>query len=484
MDEANATVSTTTSLREFSSSAEKRAYAEALLRTLSFANVKFVRYLALDVCNNARCKAVPTAHLRKSGSVEYQVATAKVCFAGLPSFADAMQPETGLDAQDTVVLMPDLSTLRILPYSPKSALVLGNLHDQRTGLLSDLCCRGLLQSILDKAADEHQIGFNVGAELEVCLYDAKTNQPVDLSNYAHTTTLNVQEEFIADVHDQLAQQDIEVEMIHAESAPGQLEFVLAYQDNAVRLADNVLLARESIVAIARQHGLKAIFLPKVNPLAAGNGAHVHISMYDINDKSRTNLFVNQKSLSRRRQSFLLGSQSDISEMGKSFMEGILRHMPALLALTVPTTNSFRRVGPGCWTGSQVTWAFEDKESPLRVVANLHSQAWEHVEYKLCDSMANMYLALAGLLSAGMDGIAQKLDLRPSRHDDDVNSSETIALLPSTINESLEFLEQDELLNNEIPAAMLRGFIALRRAEADRAAGMSLEQEVNEALERA
>jgi glutamine synthetase len=96
------------------------------------------------------------------------------------------------------------------------------------------------------------------------------------------------------------------------------------------------------------------------------------------------------------------------------MEGILRHLPALLALTLPTTNSFRRIGKGCWTGHQVAWSFGDKETPLRVVANLHSQAWDHFEYKLCDNTANMYLALAGILSAGLSGLKQNLELRASQ----------------------------------------------------------------------
>jgi len=118
------------------------------------------------------------------------------------------------------------------------------------------------------------------------------------------------------------------------------------------MADAVFFARETIANVAKKHGMKALFLPKFLPKSAGNGLHVHLSIYDID--TGKNIFVNEQSLSRRRQSFLTGDAKDISPRGQSMIEGILRHLPALLALTLPTTNSFRRVGPGCWTGSQGT----------------------------------------------------------------------------------------------------------------------------------
>jgi glutamine synthetase len=176
---------------------ERKAYSQALLRTLTYANVKFVRYLAIDLYNTPRCKALPVSFLQKSASIDTHVAYAKCVFGGLPSFADVMVEGSGLDTQDhTIVFQPDISTLRILPYSPTSAMVLGILSDQKTGLLSDLCTRGLLQEVVRRAAEEHKIAFNVGAELEFVLMDAKTDQPVDQAVYAHTVTLNKREDFI------------------------------------------------------------------------------------------------------------------------------------------------------------------------------------------------------------------------------------------------------------------------------------------------
>merc|ERR1712226_1614066 len=95
------------------------------------------------------------------------------------------------------------------------------------------------------------------------------------------------------------------------------------------------------------------------------------------------------------------------------MEGILHHLPALTMLTLPSNNSFKRVGPGCWTGSNVSWDIEDKDSPLRVCLDLATGMATNVEFKLSDSKANIYLELASVLSCGLDGIIRNLKLRPS-----------------------------------------------------------------------
>jgi len=459
---------------------ERRAYSQALLRTLSYANVKFVRFLAFDLYNTPRCKALPVSYLQKSATVDTHVATAKCVFGGLPSFADAIVDDSGLTAQDTIVFRPDLSTLHILPYSPSSVVVLGTLYDQKTGLLSDLCTRGLLQQVVQRAAEEHNIAFSLGAEIEFQLFDAKIDQPVDRAVYAHTVTLNKREDFIVDITEQLASQGIELEMIHSESAPGQIEVVLVYQDDPVQMVDHVVLARETITAVAYKHGMKALFLPKTDPNQAGNGCHVHLSFRD--KESGRNMFSSAKSLERERQSFLVGSTMDISASGQSFMEGILQHLPALLALTLPTTNSFRRVGKGCWTGHHLEWAFENKEVPLRVVANLSSQSWDRFEYKLCDSTANLYLALAGVLSAGLLGLEQNLELRPPRQQD--TQGQEPEPLPVSLQESLDCLEKDELLMKALPPTLSKAYLACRRLETNRAANMTLQDEVKDALERA
>ena len=103
------------------------------------------------------------------------------------------------------------------------------------------------------------------------------------------------------------------------------------------------------------------------------------------------------------------------------MEGILQHLPALLSLTLPTNNSFRRVGPGCWTGSSIGWELEDKEAALRVCMDTSSKQLTNVEFKLCDSTANIYLALSSILACGLQGILTNMSLRPCLRNEQENN---------------------------------------------------------------
>jgi len=381
-------------------------YQSAVLRSLRAANVKFLRYAILDSYNTVRAKTVPIYHalrILKRGDDPFAnpVSIAEVCYAGLPPSADVPVEGAGLTAKNVLTLRPDFATLRVLPYSPGTAMVMCISHDQRTGELSPLCTRGLLEKVMQRGRDELGVEFTVGAELEFQLYRLGSGggepRPVDSSTFANSITLNEQDEFIADVYEKLAQQDIDIEMIHSESAPGQLEVVLGY-DNALQIADNIFYAKETVSAVAKQHGMKALFLPKTSMMTAGNGLHFHYGFREIGSSS--NSFGDES------------TQTGISRRGESFMEGILQSLPALLSFTLPTNNSFRRVGPGCWTGSTVSWSTEDKESPLRVCLDLNSGEVSNVEMKLSDATANPYLALAAVLAAGSEGMKKDLTLRP------------------------------------------------------------------------
>jgi glutamine synthetase len=246
--------------------------------------------------------------------------------------------------------------------------------------------------------------------------------------------------------------------------PGQLEVVLRYLNDPVQLADAVLLTRETIRSVARAHSLKALFIPKYDKTKAGNGLHVHLSIRDQTTGQPT--FSN--------------GTSGLSIQGSAFVEGILRHLPALMGVTMPTTNSFRRIGVGCWTGSAVGWALEDKEAGIRVCSCLTTQQWTNVEFKLCDNSCNLYMGLAGILACGLNGIAGKLTLRPP-----LSAASALAEPPpASLPEALKCLEKDELLNSTLGPSLMKGHLALRRNEAERAANMTLEDEIEEWLSRA
>ena len=365
-----------------------------------------------------------------------------------------------LTASNVLTLKPDFSSLRILPYAPKTAIVMCTAHDQLTQELSSLCTRGLLERVLQAAREAIGIEFCVGAEIEFMLYRLTSMQPVDTSTFANSTTLNDQENFISSVYDQLRQQDISVELIHAESAPGQLEVVLSYSDNVLQLADNVLFAQETIRNVARHHEMKAIFLPKASMSAAGNGLHIHFSFREVG--SPQNAFSDPS------------RPTGVSRKGESFIEGLLDHLSSLLSFSLPTVNSHRRVGAGCWTGSSLTWGTEDKEVPIRVCVDLNTKKATNVEYKLADATANIYLELAVILSAGMEGLQSGKELRPM-----ASADADAAPLPQSLQESLDCLKHDSFLLSVLGPELSTAYIAVREYEAQNES--SLEEEVAAAL---
>lgn len=141
--------------------AQVSAHTTALLRSLHFSGVKFLRYFTVDVNNNIRCKVKPVDYLlRNPGTdLDSQVSIAEVCFAGLPFYADYMIEGTGITAQNVLKLQPDLGSFRILPYAQKSAVFMCNLFDQYSNDPSPICTRGLLSKVVQEAAEKHNISF-------------------------------------------------------------------------------------------------------------------------------------------------------------------------------------------------------------------------------------------------------------------------------------------------------------------------------------
>jgi glutamine synthetase len=142
--------------------AEKAAYTTALLRSLHFSGVKFLRYMTVDICNNIRAKVKPVDYLLSSSpsvTLEAQVSVAEVCYGGLPYYGDNMIEGTGITAQNVLSINPDLASFRNLPYATKSAVVMGNLLDQYTNEASPFCCRSLLTKFLLDTAEKDNIAF-------------------------------------------------------------------------------------------------------------------------------------------------------------------------------------------------------------------------------------------------------------------------------------------------------------------------------------
>lgn len=199
-------------------------------------------------------------------------------------------------------------------------------------------------------------------------------------------------------------------------------------------------------------------------MTAGNGLHLHFSFRDVGS-STDNSFSDPS------------QPTGISLRGRSFIEGILGHLPSLLSFSLPTVNSFRRVGPGCWTGSAVGWSTEDKEVPIRVCLDLSTQKATNVEYKLSDATANIYLELSMVLAAGMHGLKNGRNLRPPMEADDRSEA-----LPESLQESLDLLKANDTLVSLLGQELSTAYIAVRESMVQ--IDESIEEELMDAFNKA
>jgi glutamine synthetase len=330
---------------------------------------------------------------------------------------------TGYTAQYSLPLQPDLSTIWILPHITWGTTSLGP-------------------------------SFASGSTT------TPTTEPINSKIFANTTTLNRQQHFIQASYDNLERQDIQIELIHSESLNGQLEIVLQYIKNPVIIVDHIVLAKETIETLGYQHQLKALFLPKINPNQAGNGIHFHISLYD--KTTNLNIIATDQSNGPINNSIIRSTM--ITPIGGSFIEGILQHLPTLIAFTIPTTNSFRRIGPGCWTGCSADWDYDDKECPIRLITSFNGMC-ERFEYRVCDMTSTLYLSWSAICIAGIDGIQRQVEFRLSKADggqrsvvdDTASGSDAIQ---KTVSDALTLLENNQLYQRT--SSLLRAYIALDR----------------------
>src|SRR5205807_9482074 len=152
-----------------------------------------------------------------------------------------------------------------------------------------------------------------------------------------------------------------------------------------------IAVRETIRAVALlQYGLVASFAPKPFANQAGNGCHVHISAWRDD-----------------RNAFYDGNADlGLSREGRAFAAGVLEHLPALLAITCPSVNSYRRLAPNMWSSAYTCWGLDNREAAVRVASPFKGrvEASTHIEIKAVDGSANPYLALGAIVAAGLDGM--------------------------------------------------------------------------------
>ncbi len=327
------------------------------------------------------------------------------------------------------------------------------------------CQRAILERQVERAA---AVGLEMkaGFEIEMVLSrEGADYAPAHRGPAYGPNALRDVDEFVARLLRDLAANGIEIGQLHAEYGESQVEIALAAMD-PLSLADTQVLTRQTIHSAARTEGLRVSFAPVTTVAGAGNGWHLHTSM------------------TRDGQNILPGTGAHgLSDEGRSYVGGLLRELPALVAVTAPSTGSLLRRRPGYWAGAYGFWGVENREAVLRLVpeSTLMGAERTNVELKASDASANPYLSLAMVIGAGLAGIADGAELPDpvqedvGTWDEEARSAAGIAPLASTHKEQRAHLLASDLARDVLGERPLGAFIACRDADAVWAAEHSVEE---------
>ena len=474
----------------------KSGAVSALLDTLKHGGVKFVSIRTVTGSGIVHARNSVLSNINDEQTFLKGVGFSSCCFT-LTNMITTLPAESGVNATQDLRLVGDLKTLRIPSFNKTRAVMFGNLFNP-DGSPSSLCPRYLLQSQIEKCMERHNgLKIMVGAEIEFILTKTTVGDsypvPINDSYYSSSSDLDDNSNLIEDILDWLNSQGVEVETITGESGKGQFEVVLKYT-NPIPLADNIITTKETLRQVARKYGYDVSFLPK--PLSDGydeqsccnNGLHLHLSIVDEDGK---NVFYNHEfAADQDNENKFPPSVDAISDIGKSFMAGILDHIHSLTALTTPSTNSFRRLmHQSVYVGNYGAWGFDNRHVPLRVCSAMSNGIPRHFEVKMNDSTSNPYLALCGLIAAGFDGISKKLNLPeqiigdPSSLPEEELSRLGIEMLPKNPLIALELLENDPVLVEALGDDIIERYATARKYEANHFMKLSVEEEICEMRKR-
>jgi len=424
--------------------------AAALARARAFLEEHRVEYILAQFVNLhgvAKTKAVPVSHLDDILTVGAGFAAFAIGGLGI-----------GPDGPDYMAV-GDLSTLSLVPWQPGYARLVCVGHVNGKPYSYDT--RHILQTQVARLA-RHGWTMYTGLEPEFSLLKrgadggfvaAEDSDTLDKPCYDYKG-MSRNRAFLERLTESLIACGLDVYQIDHEDANGQFEINYTYTD-CLTSADHYILVKMAASEIANDMGLICSFMPKPFANRPGNGMHLHISLGD----GKRNLFEDK---SDRRG-------MGLSRLAYQFGAGILAHAPALTALCAPSVNSYKRLVVGgsrtgaTWAPAYVSYGNNNRSTLLRV-------PYGRLEMRLPDTSCNPYLATAGVIAAGLDGIERDLD--PGEPHDfniyeltpDELARAGIGILPQNLSLALDALEADATIVEAIGRDFVGEFVAHKRAE--------------------
>lgn len=425
----------------------------ALREHLRDQGVQYVFGAYVDVHGVAKSKCVPIDHL------EAMAAGSELYTVGALEGMGELGPN-----EDECVSIPDLGGLTVLPWDRRYAVAPADLYFHDEPYSHD--SRHVLKRQVE-AAEELRFRFNMGVEPELYVLrevDGQwqpfvghdlVNQPT--RGYDLEATI-LADPFLDPMVRHLNELGWDVYSFDHEGGDGQYEFDFDYTDG-LTMADRMIVFRLLAKHVARTLGCIASFMPKPTQTSFGSGAHLNVSLADID--SGENLFDDRP------------PTAGYSKLAQQFTAGVLRHGPALMAVLAPTVNSYKRLLPRglmqeiSWAPVYQAYGYNNRTLMCRLPMNRRC-----LEVRTADSAANVYLGAAMVLAAGLEGIRESLDPgEPVNFDTYKATPEQLEAagarrLPRTLGEAVSAFEADDLAKDVFGERFHADFAANKRAEWD------------------
>ncbi|TYO96200.1 type I glutamate--ammonia ligase [Desulfallas thermosapovorans] len=361
--------------------------------------------------------------------------------------------------ESDMYLHPDPSTFVVFPWRPRDGAVARLICDiynaDGTPFIGDP--RYVLRRAIAEA-EEMGYSMNVGPEAEFFLFHVDeegkpTTVTHDRAGYFDMTPVDLGENARRDMVLTLQEMGFEIEASHHEVAPGQHEIDFKYSD-ALDIADKIVTFKFVVRTIAQRHGLHATFMPKPVFGIAGSGMHLNQSLV----KDGTNAFYDPNQPNQLSQECLY------------YIGGLIKHAPAITAITNPTINSYKRLVSGYEAPVYIAWSYRNRSPLIRVPAKRDQST--RIELRSPDPSCNPYLALAVCLKAGLDGIKNKIT-PPTPCDRNIyeltpleRNELGIAVLPESLKDALHELSIDTVIADALGPHVMKRFMEAKHIEWD------------------
>ena len=351
-------------------------------------------------------------------------------------------------------LKSDLSTLRLIPWLPATALVLADCVDHH-GEEVPHAPRTILKRQVERARAKGYVA-KMGSELEFYVFD-ETFDAMREKRYRggktagwyiedyHIFQTSKEEELIRAIRNALDEAGIPVEFSKGEFGPGQEEINLRYTD-ALEMADRHVIYKNAAKEIAYQQGKSVTFMAKWDYELAGNSCHLHSSLWD--EEGKTPLFHDEN------------DARGMSTLFRHYLAGQLALVQEMTYFFAPYINSYKRFQAGSFAPTKAVWSGDNRTSGFRV---LGSGAGSRVECRIPGADANPYLAFAATIAAGLHGIERSLELEPA-FEGNAYAAEDVREVPKTLREALAALERSTVLREAFGDPVIEHYLHTGRWE--------------------